>query len=536
MLSPFRARVLVVAAIAVIAGAVWFTSQTQRSAAAQSVAEERVAEQLLVGMLDQAAGVRGYAQTGDRQFLESYTRGRRTFEAALRAAQATGSNREVRTALAAQTRAARAWQADAEEANDAIARRGTGAVTLANARRRNGLLGNFRRKNTALQQRLEALGNEQLARAGYVSVAVILGLGVLFATGGQLLLGLARRSEERRHAAERARRDVQREFTDAMLLTRSEGEAQELLTRHLGRSVPGASAFVLSRGETDDRLEATPAPPESSALAGRLEAPEQPPCLAIRSGKTRRDTCSTQPLLLCGLCHEEDDCTSCVPSLVRGEVIGSVLVRTKQPLEEGEYERVAASVAAAAPIFGNLRTLAHAEQQAATDALTGLPNSRAARDALRRMVAHAGRSVSPLSVILYDLDHFKQINDQHGRAGGDDVLAAVGELVGTVVRESDLAGRYGGEEFILLLPDTGTEGTVVLAEKLRGAVTGLTVPGASLRVSASLGVATHPLDAVDRESLVRAADTALYEAKAAGRNRVVAGRQSGVFDRPAVLG
>ncbi len=126
MLSPFRARVLVVAAIAVIAGAVWFTSQTQRSAAAQSVAEERVAEQLLVGMLDQAAGVRGYAQTGDRQFLDSYTRGRRTFEAALRAAQATGSNREVRTALAAQTRAPRAWQADAEEANDAIARRGTG--------------------------------------------------------------------------------------------------------------------------------------------------------------------------------------------------------------------------------------------------------------------------------------------------------------------------------------------------------------------------------------------------------------------------
>ncbi len=108
MLSPTRARILVAFAIAVIAGAVWFTSQTQRSAAAQSVAEERVAEQLLVGMLDQAAGVRGYAQTGDRRFLESYTRGRKTFEAALRAGQETGSIPEVRTALAKQTRAARA--------------------------------------------------------------------------------------------------------------------------------------------------------------------------------------------------------------------------------------------------------------------------------------------------------------------------------------------------------------------------------------------------------------------------------------------
>ena len=264
MLSPTRARILVAFAIAVIAGAVWFTSQTQRSAAARSVAEERVAEQLLVGMLDQAAGVRGYAQTGDRRFLESYTRGRKTFEAALRAGQETGSNPDVRTALAKQTRAARAWQTDAGEAIDAIARRGTEAVTLANARNRSALLDDFRRKNTALQQRLEALGNEQLARAGYVSVGVILGLGVLFAIGGQLLLGLARRAEQRRRLAEQARREVQREFTDAMLLTRSEREAQELLTRHLERSIPGSSAVVFGRGESDDRLEATPPPKESS--------------------------------------------------------------------------------------------------------------------------------------------------------------------------------------------------------------------------------------------------------------------------------
>ena len=125
------------------------------------------------------------------------------------------------------------------------------------------------------------------------------------------------------------------------------------------------------------------------------------------------------------------------------------------------------SVTQAAPVLANLRNLALAEARAATDALTGLPNKRACADTLKRMVAHAGRSVSPLSALLLDLDHFKQINDTFGHGIGDDALAAVGDVISTNLRTSDFAGRYGGEEFLVLLPDTDREGAAQAAEKLR---------------------------------------------------------------------
>ena len=95
-------------------------------------------------------------------------------------------------------------------------------------------------------------------------------------------------------------------------------------------------------------------------------------------------------------------------------------------------------------MLANLRNLAIAEARAATDALTGLPNQRACQDTLKRMLAHASRTMSPLSAVLLDLDHFKLINDRHGHNSGDDVLAAVGEVLAGCVRTSDFAGRYGG--------------------------------------------------------------------------------------------
>jgi diguanylate cyclase (GGDEF)-like protein len=138
------------------------------------------------------------------------------------------------------------------------------------------------------------------------------------------------------------------------------------------------------------------------------------------------------------------------------------------------------------------------------------------------MAAQAGRTITPLSVILFDLDHFKAINETFGHERGDDALAAVGELLQTDVRASDYAGRYGGEEFLVLLPDTGREGALVLAEKLRRAVENIMLPGMEGKISASFGVASLPTDVGDGDALVRLADRALLAAKTAGRNRVEA--------------
>jgi diguanylate cyclase (GGDEF)-like protein len=203
-----------------------------------------------------------------------------------------------------------------------------------------------------------------------------------------------------------------------------------------------------------------------------------------------------------------------------GEGIGAVLVQGDRPLEATEKDRVVGSVSRSAPVLVNLRTLALAEARAATDALTGLPNARSCQDTLRRMIAHAGRTVSPLSAILLDLDHFKQINDRFGHGAGDDVLAAVSAVIASTIRASDFAGRAGGEEFLLLLPDTDQEGAMEMAEKVRAAVAEVEVPRVEREITASLGVATYPRDAREGDTLLRQADRALYAAKAAGRNRV----------------
>ena len=171
-------------------------------------------------------------------------------------------------------------------------------------------------------------------------------------------------------------------------------------------------------------------------------------------------------------------------------------------------------------MLANLRTLAIAENRAATDALTGLANRRAVNDTLNRMVAHASRSVQPLAAIVIDLDHFKQVNDRYGHDVGDSVLASVGELLSSTIRESDFVGRLGGEEFIVLCPDTGRAGALTLAEKLRAAISRKELSIVDDPITASFGIAVMPDDAGTAELLLRRADRALYLAKDHGRNRV----------------
>jgi diguanylate cyclase (GGDEF)-like protein len=170
--------------------------------------------------------------------------------------------------------------------------------------------------------------------------------------------------------------------------------------------------------------------------------------------------------------------------------------------------------------LANLRNLAIAEIRAATDSLTGLPNKRAVTDTLKRMFAQASRTGSPLSLVLLDLDHFKDINDRHGHPVGDQALANVGAVLRGVLRTADFAGRNGGEEFALLLPDTDLSGAQDLAQRVRLAIADVTLPGIELSLSASLGIAAYPDHASTLDRLERLADAALYLAKRSGRNRL----------------
>jgi diguanylate cyclase (GGDEF)-like protein len=175
------------------------------------------------------------------------------------------------------------------------------------------------------------------------------------------------------------------------------------------------------------------------------------------------------------------------------------------------------------------RRLAAAEsrirEMAITDDLTGLRNRRFVLLRLAEEVVRSHRHGHPLSCVLFDLDHFKRVNDKHGHAAGDATLRAVAAEAQRCCRQSDVLGRYGGEEFLLVLPETDQAGAHAIAERLRSALQALRVEfgGFALGVTASFGVATLWPEGgtpVQPEYLVRRADEALYRAKAAGRNRV----------------
>ncbi|AXT48257.1 diguanylate cyclase [Chromobacterium rhizoryzae] len=159
------------------------------------------------------------------------------------------------------------------------------------------------------------------------------------------------------------------------------------------------------------------------------------------------------------------------------------------------------------------------EQLARSDALTGLGNRMAAAERLTAEYQRFHRSRAPYSVLLLDTDHFKRVNDNHGHAVGDQVLQQIAAALQGAARTTDFAARYGGEEFLLLLPDTDAEGALVLAERVRAAVSAASNTVAGM-VTVSIGAATAHDDDASHETIVQRADEALYRAKANGRNRV----------------
>lgn len=167
------------------------------------------------------------------------------------------------------------------------------------------------------------------------------------------------------------------------------------------------------------------------------------------------------------------------------------------------------------------------EQISRTDPLTGVANRRHFMEVLEQELARARRYESCLSFVMVDLDHFKQINDGWGHQLGDQALASVASTLQAQTRIHDLVGRYGGEELVLLLPQTDAQDGYAVAERCRRAIEHLELPhdGQPVRVTASFGVATHSSADVDRvDDLIRWADSALYESKRAGRNRVTVAR------------
>ena len=216
-----------------------------------------------------------------------------------------------------------------------------------------------------------------------------------------------------------------------------------------------------------------------------------------------------------GVCVDGD----LVIPLTAGEIlVGSIIIRNNP--EMTPEDRLAAGAAGA--IIGvalrNARALQDAMDSGANDPLTGCVTRAHGIDLLQRELRRARRTERPLSVIMFDIDAFKQINDQHGHLRGDAVLASVGAQLNQILRSTDVRCRYGGDEFMLVLPDTPILGAQQVAEGVRRHIGDARREG-GLQVSASLGVASSLPEESDPTAIIGRADDALYRAKRGGRDR-----------------
>lgn len=211
------------------------------------------------------------------------------------------------------------------------------------------------------------------------------------------------------------------------------------------------------------------------------------------------------------------------PMVYKDRLIGILAVGRKytgEPYVERDFE----FLSTLAPLASNAVANAQLYDLAIHDGTTGLFVSHYFRRRVTEELKRSRRYGFPVSVTMFDLDYFKQVNDTFGHLTGDQVLREMGHLLRrSSRRDIDVVARYGGEEFVLLLPETPQDGAVVVAERIRRSVEDFTFCGGRIQLTASGGVATFPDDAMSYEELVERADIQLYRAKRAGRNRVYAG-------------
>ena len=218
----------------------------------------------------------------------------------------------------------------------------------------------------------------------------------------------------------------------------------------------------------------------------------------------------------------------CIPLLAQGEALGVVYLRpgpaTKIPSFDAIPQQLRVVADGVALAVANLRLREALRQESIRDPLTDLFNRRYMEESLERKVLRALRNQQPVGIIMLDIDHFKRINDTYGHATGDAVLRQLGDVLKEHTRGDDIACREGGDEFTLILPEATREQTRLRAEQLRQDFKTLRIQhgGQVLdSITLSFGVAAYPDHGATRDAVLRAADTALYRAKHAGRDRVV---------------
>jgi len=342
-------------------------------------------------------------------------------------------------------------------------------------------------------------------------------------------LASANRSlEESLQATERGRRELSLvgDVIELLQTCQTMAEAEETLRRFGREAFPNMSGAVYQYLLSPDLLEVVAEWGEGPRAARSLKPDD---CWALRRGRRHIETQGSR-LTRCR--HFKDARLSaaiCVPLTLEGETTGVLLLYSdaEQPnaekLSESAQSLTALAAERVALALANLQLRGKLRDQAIRDLLTGLYNRRYFEETLDRELRRAERHGTPLSLIMLDVDHFKRFNDRFGHDAGDLVLKHVGGALKKSIRGEDIACRYGGDEFVLLLADAPIEAAAARAEELKDAITELVLKhrGEALgSIAVSCGVASFPGNGAVREDLVAAADQAMYRAKGEGRDHV----------------
>lgn len=315
-------------------------------------------------------------------------------------------------------------------------------------------------------------------------------------------------------------------YQSMLVSSSSEQEAYLAAGRAFNMILPNLNGGLYILAPSRDYAERVQTWGAAESMVERLHPDE---CRALRMGRNYRVSKNSAELFCPHAVGITAECSICIPLVTRDEVLGMVFLWAAAADHNAEFadqELLAANAVSErlALTLSNLRLTDKLRRESVRDPLTGLFNRRYFEETFGRELSRVKRDKKTLAIIALDVDHFKRFNDSFGHDAGDLVLKELAAKMISVIRPSDIACRFGGEEFILVLPEAGRQTALLRAQELRTEVEKLRLSfgGKSLGVlTISLGVAIYPEHSSEKSELVRLADNALYSAKRQGRNCVV---------------
>lgn len=501
-------------------------------------------DELEAGLRDAESAQRGYLLTGDTDYLADYRNARdllpRSYErlASLTADNPRQSTRAKILQSQIELRVAQMDETLKRYASDGLAAAqnafGDEVIDVSSAIRKQ--KAQMVEVERALLAERDASTHSSAATLRIIALLGIpLGLALIGGVYGLLVQEVRRRAQAETATADANKQlhtglaRLKRSSADLRSLSRygsmlqscaEPAEALHLTSRMLATLLPGTGGTIYRMRNSQDHAEALAHWGDHAARSADLVAPEE--CWCLRRGQAH--IVEAGGLHCTHIASSADEAvTACIPLAAQGVQLGFVYLSARDSGFLTRMDIVEAAAEQLSMALSNLYLQERLRLQSIREPLTGLFNRRYLEEAMARELARCARRQLPLSLLILDLDRFKAFNDVHGHAGGDALLSGFGKLLQELSRGEDIACRYGGEEFTLIMPETEAEAAMQRAETIRSAVEGMRVRhlGTELpKVTVSIGVAAFPGDGTTPEELLRVADDALYRAKRSGRNRV----------------